>query len=392
MWYKINRIMMRPNGVEKQVRPPKPKTYTIVWSEASFPSQFFVRYEDDAAWLTQWDAAFDTIFWYYGCRLNTSWQETATITQEDSGWAWKLDITQLWTLTSGDNVMIAFPVRWIKMTKSWTTVTLSITEWLGRESEWYQYYAHCNWTLSNPWTPKDVFYLWAYKTVNNGSNVLKSRSGKYPEGSQTEATFCSRASANGSWYNIIWYYQRMYIDALYMMKYGNPYSQNVVWLWNTVWSTQAYTWWTNSQTNATYWTTVYDQVKLFWLEDWWGNAYEWIWWAYSNSSKNLCVQLSWYSWTTSWWEDTWSTITVSSWNYNITRVAWNNQGMFCPTGTNSNSRYNTYYCGHTNVGTSCLICWSGSTNNGAGASAFHFAADLGSSASGAQISSRLLYL
>ena len=132
-----------------------PKTFTISWEEKSDMSSWWT-YSDDAAWLTAWDTAFDKFFWYYGCRLDWSWNETAVITQEDSWWAGKLDITQLWTLTSWDNVMIKFPVRWIKMSKSWSVVTLSITE--DPNGDGYQYYA-----FNDHWVRKDSLYLWAYK-------------------------------------------------------------------------------------------------------------------------------------------------------------------------------------------------------------------------------------
>ena len=377
---------------ENKVRPAKKElhTCTIVWDEVSSPSSFFVRYEDDAAGLTPWDTAFDEFFWYYGCRLNTSWQETATITQEQSWWAWKLDITQLGTLTSGDNVMIAFPVRWIKMTKSWSTVTLSITDELNKS--WYQYYAHSTWTLTYPWTPKGHFYLWVYKTCNNGSNVLKSWSWVSPEVNQTQNRFCTRASANGRWYNIIWYYQRMYINALYMMKYWNPDSQTVVWKWYVGWGSRQTTWSTNSQTNATYWTTsTTQQAKLFWLEDWWGNVYEWIWWVYTNWSKNLCTQLSWYSWAVSGWDSTWSTIQTTSWS-DLSSIVWNNKVLFWPSATVSNSSYNTYYCDYEFVGASYLAFAGGSGDDGSYAGAFNMSVAYNASGKRDYIGSRLMFL
>jgi hypothetical protein len=136
--------------------------------------------------------------------------------------------------------MIKFPVRWIKMSKSWSTVTLSITKELNKS--WYQYYAHSTWTLSNPWTPKDAFYLGAYKWYSS-SNVIKSWSGKSPTVSQTQATFIKRAKANGSWYNIIGFYQRMFVNCLYMMKYGSPNSQTAVGKWYTGWSAKVSTGW-----------------------------------------------------------------------------------------------------------------------------------------------------
>ena len=318
---------------------PKLKTFTISWTEQSNMSSGWT-YSDDATWLTAWDTAFDEFFWYSAVRLNTSWQETAEVTQEQSGWAGKLDITQLWTLTSWDNVMIKFPVRWIKMTKNWSVVTLSITE--EPNKAWYQYYAHTSsWTLDNPWTPKDAFYLWAYKW-SNSSSVLKSWSWQSSAVNNHPIGFCTRAKANGSWYNIVGFYQRQYITALYMMKYGNPDSQSVIWKWYT---SVVSTWGTNSQTNATYWTNSTSvQCKLFWLEDRWGSAYEFIWGARTDGSKQLCTSLSNWSWySSSGWEWTWTILNVTPWYPCLSSISWNNKAMFTPQWTVNSTYVNIYY-------------------------------------------------
>ena len=367
-----------------------PKTFTISWTEQSNMSSGWT-YSDDAAWLTAWSTDFDEFFWYSAVRLNTSWQETAEITQEQSWWAGKLDITQLWTLTSGDNVMIKFPVRWIKMTKNWSVVTLSITDWLGRESEWYQYYAHCTWTLSNPWTPKSAFYLWSYKA--SWYNPLRSWSWQPILASEYQSTFCTLAKANGSWYNIIGFYQRQYINALYIMKYWNPDSQSVIWKWYTRWSGVPTTWWTNNQTNATYWTSsATQQVKLFWLEDWWWWITEWVWGIYTDWNQQLYTMLSDWSWTLSWWEWTWTTIQHTWSYYNLSSIAGNNKAMFAPIATVNSPSYNTYYSDGVTAYASSLAYAGGSRNSEAVAWVLSIEVIAGTSAAGGYIGSRLMFL
>lgn len=59
MWYKLKRIMMRPNGVEKQVRPSVPSWYTYsydftTWSMADFTADWWTvpaQYTIDSTWL-----------------------------------------------------------------------------------------------------------------------------------------------------------------------------------------------------------------------------------------------------------------------------------------------------------------------------------------------------
>ena len=335
-WYRIKKIYVG----QDQVRPKEPETLTISWEEKADMS-FGRTYSDDAAWLTAWDSVFDDFFWYSAVLLNTNWVETAEMTQ--SWWVFTWAMTSLGNITSWDNVMIKFPVRWIKMSKSWSIVTLSITKKLNEP--WYQYYAHCNWTLSNPWTPKDAFYLWAYEWCN-ASSKLKSWSWQSPWINLYQSNLCAIAKANNVnlGRNIVWFYQRMYVNALYMMKYWNPNSQNVVWMWY-VWANKpTTTWWTNSQTDATYGTSsTTQQMRLFWLEDRWGNAPEWLWGMYTDWSKNLYVQLSWYSWAISWWESTWVTLAHTWSYYDLSSIAWDNKWMFAPKATVNNSSYSTYY-------------------------------------------------
>ena len=370
-----------------QVRP-KPRTFTISWTEQSNMSSWWT-YSDDAAWLTAGSWDFDDFFWYSAVLLNTSWTETAEMTQ--SWWVFTGAMSTLWNITSWDNVMIKFPVRWIKMTKSWSVVTLSITDWLGRENEWYQYYAHCTWTLTTPWTPKNAFYLWAYEWCSS-SSVLKSWSWRSPAVSSSQDNFCTYAKANWSWYNIIGFYQRMYVNALYIMKYWNPNSQSVIWQWYTWWSSAPTTWWTNSQTNATYWTSwTATQVKLFWLEDWWWWIDEWIWWTYTDWNKQLFTTLSDWSWTIGWWEWTWTTISTT-WAGEISSIAGNNKAMFAPIATVDNLSYNTYYSDSSYVVASRAAYAWGNFSTGSSAGAFSIQVYYYASSGSYTLGSRLMYL
>jgi len=393
----VKKITMRPNGTEKQIRPAL-KTFTVTFTETSSPSSFNPVYSDDAAWLTAWSTAFDEFFWYSAVRLNTSWVETAKITQAQSWWAGKLDITQLWTLTSGDNVMIKFPVRWIKMTKNGSTITLSITEETGRESEWYQYYAfQKTWDIeanASATVATSPLYLWTYLSYTDGS-TLKSWSGKTPQWSYTMWNAITYAWNNGTWYTITGFYQRELINAYYMMKYGNPDCQSVIGRWFVDWNSAATaTWWTNSQTNATYGESTWKySVKLFGLEDWRGNQNQWIWWIFADASKVMWTALHDFtasiSTSESQYKNTWVTI---AWNGDISAVAGTNKGMFCQTAIVSNSNYDTYWCDLGNVNVSRLAFAGGSWNNGAGAGAFRLGVNLSASNAGTDVGARLMFL
>ena len=371
---------------------PVYKTFTISWEEKSDMSSWWT-YSDDATWLTAGSTAFDEFFGYSAVRLNSSGVETAEIKQTTP---WQLDFSQLWTLTSGDNVMIKFPRLWIKMSKSWSIVTLSITN--NPSADGYQYYAHSRWTLSSP-IKKDALYLWAFKACNS-SNVLKSWSWQSPVASITQANSITYARANdgntgSAGYDIIWYYQRQFINALYMMKYGNPNCQSVIWRWYTGWSAKVNTGWTVSQTLATYGTTsATQQVKLFWLEDWWGNIHEWIGWMCTDGNKNLWTALSWFVWdikTSSPYENTGTTIQITSWN-DLSSIVWSNKWLFAPTATVRNSNYDTYYCDYEHVAASRLALAGGNWSDGSAAGALLLFINRSASDTHAAFGARLMFL
>lgn len=367
------------------------KTWTIKWSENSTPSSAFVDYEDDAEWMTQWSSDWDKIFGFEWVRLNTSWTET-----------WSVDLTNMssesW-LTSWDNVMVKFPIRGIKMSKSWTTVTLSITNNPNAEDEWFQYYAHSRWTLSSP-VKKNAFYLWVYEWSLLNS-VLKSLSGATVESNHTLWDFIGYARANdwNSWnggYDIVWFYQRMYISALYMMKYGNPNSQWTIGNWIVSWSKQT-SWWSNSISwttgGDTSWTTT--AMKLFWIENWWWNVSEWLGWICTNSNQNLWTALSGFVGdlvTSSPYENTWTIITTTSSYHNLSKIAWDNKAMFAPLASTNNTNYDTYYCDYVSAGGSRLAYASGDYQYGAYAGVFHLNANSTASLTSNSIGSRLMYL
>ena len=371
-------------GITTSVTTNVMTTATIKWNEVSNSEDFFLEYLDDADGGVQWSTEFDKFFEYKPVLLSTAWVETAELNPNDFS---KDKNGNNVNITSWDNVMIKFPTLWVKMEKSGNTVTLSLTKELNKT--WYQYYAHQTGSLSSPWAVQSAFYLWAYDAYNNWW-TLKSWSWQSPTTSQTQANFCTLAKANGTGYNIIGWYQRQFVNALYMMKYWNPNSQSVI--------GQGYTWWSSKQNTGatnTVWmtwatnTSSTGRIKLFWLEDRRGNISAFIGWIYT-SSRNIYVQLSWYSWNTSGGESI--GIVLPSLLWNITSVHANNKWMFAPSSV-SETAYTTHYgdAAYVNSSYSLIECgdsWSGSL----GAGAFFTSADIPTSRLEEYLGSRLQYL
>ena len=180
-----------------------------------------------------------------------------------------------------------------------------------------------------------------------------------------------------------------------MMKYWNPDSQSVIWSWYTGWSAKVNTGGTVSQTSATYWTTSNtQQVKLFWLEDWWGNINEWLGWICTDWSKNLWTALSWFVWdltSSSPYENTGTKIQhTGSW-YNLSSIVWSNKWLFAPIATVSSPNFDTYYCDYAYVLTYRLAAAGGNWANGSYAGAFFLNVGLSAYAY-AYVGARLMYL
>lgn len=364
------------------------KTFTISWTEQSNMSSWWT-YSDDAAWLTAWDTAFDEFFGYSAVRLSSDWVETAEVKQTTP---WQLNLSQLWTLTSGDNVMIKFPRRWIKMSKSGSQVTLSITTDPNKAG--YTYYA-----FNRDGTAVDKFYVWAFKWTSNSSKLRSWATNATPTVSRSITDFRNTDVITWYWssshYSLITLPIRNYVNALYMMKYGNPDSQSVIGQGYTWWSAVQVLWTTvtwiswNSATWATNTSSTW-RVRLFWLEDWWGNIYEWvdwIYWNYVNMTNNPSKLKE--LWNTSyWWESLWSATSIS---WNITSIVWNDKGMFFPSAC-SWSDYTTYYCDRGYVDASGVACAGGYWNGASDAGAFYLAVGYSATYTDADIGARLMFL
>ena len=178
------------NSITKTTYHIMGDTITMTYTEGS-TSDFVVVYGDDAESWTKGDSRFDDFFGYKPVLLSTAGVETAELDPND----FTKDINgNTVNITSGDNVMIKFPIRGIKATKNGSDVTISLTKDANAEADGYSYYAFSRGTFDNP-IKKDCFYIGAYEGYFN-SDVMKSRSGKEPTCSKTHAQFMAAARAN----------------------------------------------------------------------------------------------------------------------------------------------------------------------------------------------------
>jgi len=368
------------------------ETITMTYTEWS-SSSFVKVYGDDASEWEPWSINFDKFFGYSAVLLDTSGNETAEVTLNDS---WELDLTQLGNITNGDNVMIKFPIRWIKASKSWNDVTISLTKQPDREDQGYVYYAFSRGTFDNP-IKKDAFYIGAYEGYFN-SNVMKSRSGKEPTCSKTHAQFMAWARANDgntgdAWYEYEWFYQRDYINALYMLKYCNGDSQATI--GNGISNgSKTNTGSINAQKSATYGTTANGTtaMRLFWIENYRGNCAEYVGGCCSDGNLNFYTALSHFTGdiTTSgdYYKDSGVDVpSNTSWRQGRSKTAGTNKGIFVPIEANG-TQYNDRFHGIA----SRLLHVSDDWVYGSHAGAFAFILAHAASDSHPKHASRLMYL
>ena len=102
---------------------------------------------------------------------------------------------------TGYDVMTAFPCLGVKIWTSGNYTYVSMTDDTDAESDGYTYYAHTKGT-----TKKDKFYLGAYDAYNSSSK-LYSHSGKTPTVSITLTNARNYATARGTGYQLMAFYQ-----------------------------------------------------------------------------------------------------------------------------------------------------------------------------------------
>ena len=184
-------------------------------------------------------------------------------------------------ITSGNagDVMIEFPRRGVKISKSGKVVTVSMTDNPNDSS--FKYYAHQRGSAN-----KDYFYLGAYLGyVNNGK--LRSISGMYPTVSTTLEQFDTYGKANGNGYGCMGYYQWLFIQVMYILQYkGNLDSQNVHG-WGLCDGNTRASGSGNSKGVMFGSNNTGQPIKLFGLEDTWGNVYQLVNNYYSNGNYHV---------------------------------------------------------------------------------------------------------
>lgn len=321
------------------VTPVSQGIYTIKIDQSNSNPLTCCTYADDAVGMTKGSDEWDTIFGYKPCIMKDGvvqgYLNPNDFTKYENGTPAPITDTNY-------DVMIEFPRMGLDISTSGKVITIKLTS--AKNDNNFQYLAHKRGNVQ-----KDYFYLGAYSATGSSSK-LGSNSGSVPLVNTSLENFINYAHNRGSGYEIMAFYQWTYVQALYVMKYGNLNSQAALGKGYVNGSTKQNTGVTN--TNGMCYgnpNSGIDRVKLFGLEDLWGNVYQFISGLYCDSNKNLLTTTDNFgvNKSASAWEYNVSSGTTNSLNGYATESQGTNNGGFVSKVANGSST--TYYSDYTRL-------------------------------------------
>lgn len=168
-----------------------------------------ITYEDDAKMMEKGSPEWDDFF------------QSQLVLFKDGKEVRELEDNELNDLKPEDgDVMVRFPRKGLKIKTVGEKVYVSMTNKTNDPN--FKYYAH-----SRGDSPRDAFYLGAYLGFEE-SGKLRSIKGKVPSANKTIEAFRALAEANGAGYEQLAFYQWTFLQAMYVLKYGNLDSQTAL--------------------------------------------------------------------------------------------------------------------------------------------------------------------
>lgn len=369
--------------IQASVQPIPYKVMTVKINLSNSNPANCGSYADDASTMSSGKdvAAWQEFFGYRPCLFKNGkvvgYLDPKNFTKFENGT--NADIT---SGNAGD-VMIQFPRRGVRISKSGKVVTVSMTDNPNDSS--FKYYAHQRGNSN-----KDYFYLGVYDGWISG-NKLRSLSGKSPTVSTTLNQFDTYGKANGTGYGCMGYYQWLFIQVMYVLQFrGNLNSQNTVGYGNCISGYIQNT--GRSNTNG----MIYGDnnvAKLFGIEDIWGNIWQLVNNYYSNSNYHVTTTT----------DDTVTDVNKytdrgsyggsdsTSWNYYTDCIGTTEAG-FTLTYNSTNGSSTTYFCDFANFYSNCVPYVGGYCSYSDYAGLFYFYVDWNRDNSGSYTGSRLGYL
>lgn len=363
------------------------KKMTVTINQSNSNPSSCCTYADDAASMTAGSADWDTFFGEYPCLMAGG---VEGVKLNPNNYAQNINGTAV-TIDSGNNdVMVAFPRRGLKISTSGDVITISMTD--APNDPNYEYMAHKRGS-----TLKDKFYIGAYMG-SEVSSKLRSLKGKTIANNKTIGAFRTLAQANGapngnggSGYDLHGWYQVIYLQAMFVLKYKTLNSQSAV--------GQGYTNSSNTAQKSTGGTETWgltktgtsntDHMKCFGIEDLWGNVWSWIDGIFSDSSRNMLTATQGFNDTGSGYTNNGaaSSSNLSGW---LSKAQGGTHTGFIAKAVSGSET--TYYCDHSAWYASCVARLGGDWDSGSNAGLFYLHVNSGASNAHANVGSRLMFL
>ena len=188
-------------------------------------------------------------------------------------------------ITSGNagDVMIEFPKTGFKLVTVGDILAVQITDDPNAIERGFHYYGHTREIDGD----REKLYIGAYLTVAL-SGKLYTISDRTPGASETLKKRRTQAQAKGTGYDILSFYPLTLIQCLYLIKYKNLNSQVALgYGYVNGSSAAARTGGTNEKGMCFGESGGKLQMKLFGIEDFWGNMRQWIDGLFCDSSFNI---------------------------------------------------------------------------------------------------------
>lgn len=343
-----------------------------------------VTYTDDAVGMTAGSSAWDSMAIFKDIKPCVLKNGVVQYYLNPNDFTKKADGSAA-DITSGNDgdVMIEIPKTGFSITTNGNYIDVKVTG--NPNNAAFKYYAHSRAAEGD----RQKLYIGAYKGYKDGSNKLRSLSGKAPTVSQTIGTFRTQAQANGSGYDMLSFYPLTLIQCLYLIKYKNLDSQTALGQGYTGGPTAQSTGATNTAGMCYGSTSTTSRIKLFGLEDFWGNIREWIDGLFSNSTRNILTATENFNDTGANYVDNGQGATSNISGYMSKPQGTSEAGFIAKEVSGSST---TYFADYAALYTDCLPVFGGSWDNGTDAGAFYLNVSYSTSSSNASLGGRLMYL
>lgn len=235
---------------------------------------------------------------------------------------------------------------------------------------------------------RDAFYLGAYLGYEDDKDAIRSLSGKDPKNNLNITDCRNYCQKNGKGYDEMGFYQLTFLQAMYILKYGNLDSQSAIGKGWTSQSSKTSTGATNGKGADYGESNGKEQMRFSYLEDFYGNLLYGIDGVATDSSCEIYTATDNFNNNRDGYKDT-GIKGANNGGY-VTKVFGSDELGFL--GEKFGGSSSTYYCDYGNVRSGYFLFFGGDWSNDSNAGAFRASLFYGASERSGYLGSRLMFL